>query len=861
MAMDLSLILAGPIVRRVEPRLAAVWVALRESRTVRLDVWSGAREAGSAGAPDFQASAPSLRVGARLHIAVVTLEVPEGSLPLMPERVYSYNLTLTGGGGPEADLRSLGLLEDRAARVEDGALVVKPHLALGYATDFLPTFVLPPTALTDLKILYGSCREPQMATADALTWVDDFIRDTRMDPVARPHQLYMAGDQIYADEPVAPLLHIATAVGNEVMGAVELLPTRWPLRPADSPTGLHFWPADHAHFPAGLRRNLVISDARLSTVDGVGHLLSLGEFIAMTLLVWCNELWPAVLPRPAEVFAGPVSLSDDLQIWQLHTGLGTDVGEGVKALCDDTKNLTEFSPASIDQVLKCVCRKRGAEFMRHRTLLDQFRAGLPKVRRALANVPTYMMFDDHEVTDDWYLNPTWRDRVLTSQLGKTIVRNGLLAFALCQAWGNDPTRFAADVPGETGALVPGPHKQLLAQIPALFPPGDDQPPARAAADVIDRLLGLDGADPPVTWHYQVPGSRHLTVVLDVRTRRAYASRISAPGNVSPKALGEQIPAGPLPAGLDVLILVSSLTVLGPAMIDELLGPMLFRSFDLFHHGNQLEMPGLHPDAIEAWPYDPETLESLLKRLEPYRRVVILSGDVHFATAAALSYWKKGDTAPARFAQFTSSGMKILFKDEARFAAQSLPFMQHVVGAGIGVERLGWNATAVDLVAVPPGKIPKPALRDRLRRAPVLLPTHGWPAGTAENPARPLDWTWRAHIVRDQRPDAERPAAARPSPLVPGGDVLLDVDGYRRAAVRHVKQLDNLNHGRHLLFASNIGRLRFERREGALVAIQELFAAHPGAEVPEAPEIHARHVVLLETPAGQPVETPPRLPAG
>jgi hypothetical protein len=116
-------------------------------------------------------------------------------------------------------------------------------------------------------------------------------------------------------------------------------------------------------------------------------------------------------------------------------------------------------------------------------------------------------------------------------------------------------------------------------------------------------------------------------------------------------------------------------------------------------------------------------------------------------------------------------------------------------------------------------------------------------------------------VRDQRPDAERPAAARPSPLVPGGDVLLDVDGYRRAAVRHVKQLDNLNHGRHLLFASNIGRLRFERREGALVAIQELFAAHPGAEVPEAPEIHARHVVLLETPAGQPVETPPRLPAG
>ena len=47
-------------------------------------------------------------------------------------------------------------------------------------------------------------------------------------------------------------------------------------------------------------------------------------------------------------------------------------------------------------------------------ILQEFHRTLPKVQRALANVPTYMILDDHDVTDDYFLNPMWRDRVLTS---------------------------------------------------------------------------------------------------------------------------------------------------------------------------------------------------------------------------------------------------------------------------------------------------------------------------------------------------------------------------------------------------------------------------------------------------------------
>ena len=37
----LPLVIAGPIVRRVEPTLASVWVALSKPRTVTLSIWIG----------------------------------------------------------------------------------------------------------------------------------------------------------------------------------------------------------------------------------------------------------------------------------------------------------------------------------------------------------------------------------------------------------------------------------------------------------------------------------------------------------------------------------------------------------------------------------------------------------------------------------------------------------------------------------------------------------------------------------------------------------------------------------------------------------------------------------------------------
>src|SRR5205085_10976469 len=72
-----------------------------------------------------------------------------------------------------------------------------------------------------------------------------------------------------------------------------------------------------------------------------------------------------------------------------------------------------------------------------------------RIRRALANVPTYMMFDDHDVTDDWNICQLWKERVEGNGLGRSILRDGLVAYTVMQGWGNDPEAYEAG----TGAEV------------------------------------------------------------------------------------------------------------------------------------------------------------------------------------------------------------------------------------------------------------------------------------------------------------------------------------------------------------------------------------------------------------------------
>ena len=110
---------------------------------------------------------------------------------------------------------------------------------------------------------------------------------------------------------------------------------------------------------------------------------------------------------------------------------------------------------------------------------------------------------------------------------------------------------------------------------------------------------------------------------------------------------DQIPLPPLPAGREILIVIAPLQVIGPPVLDEIVAPLSYRVFDLVQATQTRGQPsllsrraarracaqmiGTNPDAIEAWAFDAETFEHLLERLEPYGRVVLLSGDVHYSS--------------------------------------------------------------------------------------------------------------------------------------------------------------------------------------------------------------------------------------
>jgi hypothetical protein len=164
---NLPLILAGPIIRRVEPTLVAVWVALAESRTVELGIWTGIANAGSSGvlfgnaSAAHRGSASSIRIGVKLHIALVTIDLTAS--PLIPGQVYSYNLAFTGGSSPQ-DLNTLKLLEDAGPASEP------TQLGLGYLAGQLPSFSLPALTLDNLKIVHGSCRKAHGHGADGRNW-------------------------------------------------------------------------------------------------------------------------------------------------------------------------------------------------------------------------------------------------------------------------------------------------------------------------------------------------------------------------------------------------------------------------------------------------------------------------------------------------------------------------------------------------------------------------------------------------------------------------------------------------------------------------------------------------------------------
>ena len=80
------------------------------------------------------------------------------------------------------------------------------------------------------------------------------------------------------------------------------------------------------------------------------------------------------------------------------------------------ENWPEFNPSKIK---KSDAKKEKSQIEMEQ--LERAREVMPKIRRVLANVSTYMIGDDHEITDDWNITKEWVENVRTSSCGMQVV--------------------------------------------------------------------------------------------------------------------------------------------------------------------------------------------------------------------------------------------------------------------------------------------------------------------------------------------------------------------------------------------------------------------------------------------------------
>src|SRR5690606_23293476 len=230
-------------------------------------------------------------------------------------QTYSYDVEFAGGFG-NSTLRREGLLRDERsdARLSGVADEAPLHLALGYLEDRLPSFILPGATLETLRIVHASCRRPGAFFHDALSWLDTHLAETLDDTEERPQQLYLTGDQIYADDVAPTLLPMLNEIGRELVGPDEMLPVD-----GKKVAGTMI------NLPAMRRGKLLRLEARLSTGSSANHLITFGEFAAMYLAVWSSRVWRR-LATADEIFVGATPnavMADLVTRWEACSKMGS----------------------------------------------------------------------------------------------------------------------------------------------------------------------------------------------------------------------------------------------------------------------------------------------------------------------------------------------------------------------------------------------------------------------------------------------------------------------------------------------------------------------------------------------------------
>ncbi|HSG04174.1 MAG TPA: alkaline phosphatase D family protein [Marinobacterium sp.] len=439
-----------------------------------------------------------------------------------------------------------------------------------YPDESLPSLRIP-SRLN--RLAHGSCRKPHHRGGDGLVRLD---QQCAANLEQRPDLLIMSGDQLYADDVAGPMLRASHQVaeklgladellhGTSLSSAAELeLDSRCYYRRSELLPNSETNEEVRKSFFEAKRKPIFTSDSARN------HLITLREVIAAYALLWSPNCWKFVdlnqLP----------SLSTELEL----------------------------------------------VYQRERESIEEFAAGMSRVARVMANTPCYMIFDDHDVTDDWNLSAAWEVAAYGHPFSARIIGNAMLGYLLFQALGNEPKRL-----GEA----------FFEPLSALFTDYNDQ----RHHDLIQQMQNYP------YWGYEIPVEPGI-VVLDTRTQRWRSER----NPQSPSGLMDWEQLVDLQQTLlnrKQVILVSAAPIFGVKLIEAI--QRLF---------TWLGRP-LMVDA-ENWMAHPGSANVILNIFRHSRtpeQFVVLSGDVHYSFVYDIKL--RFRNAGPRIYQITSSGIRNAF---------------------------------------------------------------------------------------------------------------------------------------------------------------------------------------------------------
>ncbi len=250
------------------------------------------------------------------------------------------------------------------------------------------------------------------------------------------------------------------------------------------------------------------------------------------------------------------------------------------------------------------------------------------VRQVLATLPTYMIFDDHELLNNWGVFPGWKEQMIRRGLEALLI-DALVAYWIYQGWGNLLQRENSQHP-------------LVKIMQAAEKSGEDALEALRAS-IRDNFYGRNELD----WHYTLPTMPPLFVTNTRADRTSIFGSIKTDAFYAPMhIMGEQqmiaLRNWMQRHDTEMTIVVSSVPVLMPpliGLIEYITGVRLWqRSNPLLHWiGKQLarlQLQVVLRGSFDHWPIFGASWNELLQMLKKRERdILLLGGDVHFSYAA------------------------------------------------------------------------------------------------------------------------------------------------------------------------------------------------------------------------------------